>query len=482
MTFNFQNSYTQLDDRLLTRINPSPVQKPSMVLLNARLTKDLGLDVEFLNSQDGLQILSGNKIPDNATPIAQAYCGHQFGHFAKLGDGRAHLLGEHITPDGQRFDIQLKGSGLTPYSRRGDGRAALGPMLREYIISEAMYALGVPTTRSLAVVTSGEPVYREEILPGAILTRVAQSHIRVGTFQYAASLQDITVLEDLALYAMKRHYPETVPDQPDYLLFLKQVQERQASLISKWLLLGFIHGVMNTDNMSICGETIDYGPCAFLDNYDPQKVFSSIDHQGRYAYCNQGPIAHWNLTRFAETLLPLIDSNHDRAVEKAMEILEVFPEQLQQKWLTGFRAKLGLRETLKEDEVLLGDWLKLLQKHNQDFTNSFWSLGQEKDRNLDFFEKEEVKLWLNRWQQRQRLETTDLLQRLELMKLNNPFVIPRNHRVEKALSDASIKNDLLETNKLLKALTEPYGNHPEFKNYQNPPRPEEEVKQTFCGT
>lgn len=482
MNFNFKNSYTNLPDGFYSKAEPTHVQSPGLIVLNIPLATELGLDIDSLQSEQGLQVLSGNQIPQGADPMAQAYCGHQFGHFAKLGDGRAHLLGEHITPDNQRFDIQLKGSGPTLYSRRGDGRAALGPMLREYIMSEAMHALGVPSTRSLAVVTTGEPVYREEVLQGAILTRVAQSHIRVGTFQYAATLQDKTALEALALYTMKRHYPETVRDQPNYLLFLQRVQERQALLISKWLLLGFIHGVMNTDNMSICGETIDYGPCAFMDNYDPQKVFSSIDHQGRYAYSNQGTIAHWNLTRFAETLLPLLDSDQDKAIKKATEILETFPEQLRQQWMMGIRAKLGLRESLEEDENLISNWLKLLLKYNQDYTNSFWSLGQEKDRNLDFYDKEDVQIWLGSWHQRQKQESTDPKQRQELMRLNNPFLIPRNHQIEKALKEASENQNLEETTKLLKALAKPYGEHPKFKEYQRPPLPEEEVQQTFCGT
>ncbi len=482
MIFNFDTTYTQLPQIFFSQVNPTPVSNPKLVLLNSHLASELGLNLDALSSELALEILCGNSTTPGTQPLAQAYCGHQFGHFAVLGDGRAHLLGEHVTPNKQRFDVQLKGSGPTPYSRRGDGRAGLGPMLREYIMSEAMHALGVPTTRSLAVVTTGEPVYREEVLQGAILTRVAQSHIRVGTFQYAATLQDISALETFALYTMKRHYPETVQDQPNYLLFLQRVQERQALLISKWLLLGFIHGVMNTDNMSICGETIDYGPCAFIDNYDPQKVFSSIDHQGRYAYSNQGTIAHWNLTRFAETLLPLLDSDQDKAIKKATEILETFPEQLRQQWMIGFRAKLGLRESLKEDENLIGDWLKLLQKYNQDYTNSFWSLGEEKNRNQDFFDKEDVRVWLNSWQQRQKLESTEPKQRRELMRLNNPYVIPRNHQVEKALKDAPESQNLDLTNKLIKALAQPYVYNPEFKEYHRLPRPEEVVQQTFCGT
>ena len=482
MIFNFDTTYAQLPKAFFSQVNPTPVSNPKLVLLNSHLASELGLDLSALSSELGLQTLCGNIITPGTQPLAQAYCGHQFGHFAGLGDGRAHLLGEHLTPNKQRFDIQLKGSGPTTYSRRGDGRAALGPMLREYIISEAMYALGVPTTRSLAVVATGEPVYRESVLPGAILTRVAQSHIRVGTFQYAATLQDTKKLESLALYTMKRHYPKTLLEQPNYLLFLEQVQQRQARLISKWLLLGFIHGVMNTDNMSICGETIDYGPCAFLDDYKPNKVFSSIDRQGRYAYANQGVIGQWNLTRFAETLLPLIDSDSEKAIEMVTPVLNIFQDELSKNWLQGMRSKLGLKLALQEDETLSADWLKLLQKHNQDYTNSFWSLSQEHDRDPEFFSREDVKQWIDRWQQRQNKEPLNAKQRTELMLQHNPFVIPRNHQVEKVLREATENGDLSFTQKLLEALAQPFGNNPRFKDYQQPPRPGEEVQQTFCGT
>jgi uncharacterized protein YdiU (UPF0061 family) len=338
--WNFDNSYARLPKLFFTSLNPTPVRSPKLIFLNKPLAASLGLNAKSLKSEDGAAVLAGIQIPEGASPLAQAYAGHQFGHFTKLGDGRAILLGEQITPQGERFDIQLKGSGRTPYSRGGDGRAALGPMLREYIISEAMYALGIPTTRSLAVVTTGESIFRETELPGAILTRVASSHLRVGTFQYVANWGTVEELRTLADYTISRHYPEIEADENRYLSLLQEVIKRQAALISKWQLVGFIHGVMNTDNMTISGETIDYGPCAFMDTYDPATVFSSIDIQGRYSYGNQPYIGGWNLARFAETLLPLLHEDEKQAVNLAQDAISNYSELYRRNWLAGMRAKL----------------------------------------------------------------------------------------------------------------------------------------------
>ncbi|MFZ4586704.1 MAG: protein adenylyltransferase SelO, partial [Candidatus Methylopumilus universalis] len=377
VAWQFNHSYTKLPKDFFAEQLPVKVSNPKLILLNEPLLKSLGLDKEALSREAWGNIFSGNELPEKANPIAEAYAGHQFGHFAILGDGRAVLLGEHVNPDGDHFDIQFKGSGQTPYSRRGDGRAALGPMLREFIISEAMFALKIPTTRSLAVVTTGESVMRDEVLPGAILTRVAKSHIRVGTFQFASTLNDINKLKALADYTIDRHYPECKSKDNPYLAFLNAVIERQALLISQWMHVGFIHGVMNTDNMSISGETIDYGPCAFMDHYHPETVFSSIDRHGRYAYANQPPIAQWNLARFAETLIPLIDHNTDKSIELASQSVNNFSDQFQKAWLRGMREKLGLFNEGPNNIELINELLVLMQRNKADYTLTFRHLSSD---------------------------------------------------------------------------------------------------------
>ena len=398
--WNLDNSYARLPKSFFTSLNPTPVRSPKLIILNDPLATSLGLNVQALQSNDGVAVLAGNQIPEGALPLAQAYAGHQFGHFTMLGDGRALLLGEQITPLGERVDIQLKGSGRTPYSRGGDGRAALGPMLREYIISEAMHALGIPTTRSLAVVTTGESVIRETEQPGAILTRVAASHLRVGTFQYVSKWGTVEDLRALADYTLQRHFPDVDADENRYLFLLQEVIKRQAVLIAKWQLVGFIHGVMNTDNMAISGETIDYGPCAFMDAYDPATVFSSIDIHGRYAYGNQPHIAAWNLARFAETLLPLLHDNQEQAVKLAQDAISDFTELYHCNWLAGMRAKLGIFNEELQDESLIEGLLSMMQKYRADYTNTFRALTFDKLADTVLFGTTEFAQWHELWQAR----------------------------------------------------------------------------------
>ena len=453
--FNFENTYVNLPEMFFTKKSPSHVKAPSLVKLNSSLAKELGLNIDALQSNEGIEILSGNKIPEGSIPLAQAYAGHQFGHFTLLGDGRALLLGEHITPKGERIDIQLKGSGRTPYSRGGDGKAALGPMLREYIISEAMHALNIPTTRSLAVTKTGEAVIRETYLKGAILTRVASSHIRVGTFQYARNWGTVEDIKKLADYTLKRHFKEIENEENPYLSLLKEVIKRQAELIAKWQLVGFIHGVMNTDNMTISGETIDYGPCAFMDTYDPETVFSSIDIYGRYAYKNQPNMAVWNLARFAETLLPLLSTDQDEAINLAEDALAEFSEIFKNNWISGMRAKLGIFNEEAEDEELIKNLLSIMQKYKADYTNTFRALTIDDLNGSEIFDSEEFKEWYKMWQERlsRQDESKDLLKKL--MKSSNPAVIPRNHRVEEAL-EAAEKGDYSVMDKLLDVLINPF--------------------------
>lgn len=479
--WNFDNSYTQLPESFFTSLNPKPVSSPKLVILNNPLAKTIGLNADNLKSDDSVAVFAGNKIPENAKPIAQAYAGHQFGYFTMLGDGRAILLGEQITPEGQRYDIQLKGSGRTPYSRGGDGRAALGPMLREYIISEAMYSLKIPTTRSLAVVTTGEQVYRENELIGAILTRVAASHIRVGTFQYASNFGTVEDVKKLADYTLDRHYANYESEENKYLYLLKEVIKRQAELISKWMLVGFIHGVMNTDNMTISGETIDYGPCAFMDSYDPSTVFSSIDRTGRYAYGNQPTMAGWNLTRFAETLLPLLSDNEEKAIKIAQETIDEFNNLYQSNWLLGMRLKLGFFNEEKEDESLIENLLNIMKKYNADFTNTFCSLTMEKLEDTDLFKSQEFTQWYERWQNRLKKQQQSKESIMDLMKNNNPAVIPRNHRVEEALQAAN-NGDLSVMEKLLQILSKPYAYLPDQVEYTKLPQMSGCKYKTFCGT
>lgn len=480
--WNFDNSYARLPEVFFTHQNPNPVPSPRLVILNQSLAESLGLKPEELQNNDGIEVFAGNRVPDGALPLAQAYAGHQFGHFTMLGDGRALLLGEQITPQDERFDIQLKGSGRTPYSRGGDGRAALGPMLREYIISEAMEALGIPTTRSLAVVTTGEPVFRETQLEGAILARVAASHIRVGTFQYAAQWCDLEELRALADYTLKRHYPEIDFDDNRYVSLIKGVTKRQAELIAQWMLVGFIHGVMNTDNMTISGETIDYGPCAFMDTYDPATVFSSIDRQGRYAYGNQPKIAAWNLARFAETLLPLLHDNEDEAVKLAQDAISAFPDIYHSNWLSGMRAKLGLFNEEEQDESLIEDLLSMMQKYRADYTNTFRALTFDKVEDTVLSGAEEFNKWHEQWQARLGRQEQPKASSQQLMMESNPAVIPRNHRVEEALEAASKHGDYSVMNRLLNVLSKPYAHSPEQANYCTLPEASNRPYRTFCGT
>jgi len=398
--WRFDNSYARLPEAFHVRLNPVPVRTPKPVVFNAALAQRLGLNPDALEGDGGAAVFAGNRIPAGAEPLAQAYAGHQFGSFTMLGDGRAILLGEQVTPQGERFDIQYKGSGRTPFSRQGDGRAALGPMLREHIISEALHALDIPTTRSLAVVTTGEPVFRETTLQGAILTRTAASHIRVGTFQYAAARNKPDEIRTLADYTLRRHFPNLVADENPYLALLRAVMERQASLVARWLLVGFIHGVMNTDNVALCGETIDYGPCAFMDAYDPNTVFSSIDHNGRYAYGRQPQIAHWNIARFAETLVPIIHADPQEAMAMANEAISGFSDTFRHYWLAGMRAKLGLLNQEADDGPLVEDLLDCMHRHGADFTNTFRDLASGPRPEASLFQTPDFKQWFERWRTR----------------------------------------------------------------------------------
>lgn len=482
--WNLDNSYACLPKKFFTRLSPTPVCSPKLIILNYPLAKSLGLNIQELQSNDGVAVFAGNQIPEGALPLAQAYAGHQFGHFTMLGDGRAILLGEQITPLGQRVDIHLKGPGRTPYSRGGDGRAALGPMLREYIISEAMHALGIPTTRSLAVVTTGELVIRETEQPGAILTRIAASHLRVGTFEYASEWCTVEELQALADYTLQRHFPHVDGDENKYLFLLQQVINRQASLIAKWQLVGFVHGVMNTDNMTLSGETIDYGPCAFMDAYDPATVFSSIDRRGRYAYGNQPQMAQWNLARFAETLLPLIHDNQNEAVKIAQDAIAGFNELYRYNWMTGMRAKLGIFNEELQDEFLVEELFSIMQKHHADYTNTFRELTLDKwaDSDNTLFSTEEFVKWHQLWQGRLSRQQESKESSYQLMRNSNPAIIPRNHRVEEALEAAVKQGDYTVMERLLNALSNPYAYSPEQDEYSMLPSQSSCRYRTFCGT
>jgi uncharacterized protein YdiU (UPF0061 family) len=477
--WRWDHSYVRLPEIYFTRTLPVPVASPGLVILNRPLAVSLGLDPDVL--ENSAKIFAGSEIPEGSEPLAQAYAGHQFGHFTNLGDGRAILLGEHLAPDGRRFDIQLKGSGRTRYSRGGDGRATLGPMLREYIISEAMHALGIPTTRSLAVATTGEEVFRQEILPGAVLTRIAASHIRVGTFQYAAAHEDVAALTALADHTLQRHFPELKESETRYFDFFEAVMDRQAALIAKWLHVGFIHGVMNTDNMALSGETIDYGPCAFMDDYDPATVFSSIDRQGRYAYDRQPQIARWNLARLAEAMLPLLHADEKTAVDLANEALGSFEARFQAYWLLGMRSKLGLFTAEKEDAALAQELLDWMHASHLDFTNTFRALSDEDAIAEPVFIDAGFLTWHSRWTARLTRQPQSPAEVVERMCAHNPAVIPRNHKVEEALSAAVEHGDLSPMQRLLEVLADPYGPAapPE---YTTPPPPGAENYQTFCGT
>ncbi|OKP83705.1 YdiU family protein [Paenibacillus sp. P32E] len=480
--WHIDNSYSSLPESLFTLQKPTPVRLPELVIFNDPLAHSLGLNIQALRSNDGTAVLAGNEVPDGAEPLAQAYAGHQFGHFNMLGDGRAVLLGEQINPLGVRVDIQLKGSGRTPYSRGGDGRAALGPMLREYIISEAMHALGIPTTRSLAVVSTGESLFRETEQPGAILTRVAASHLRVGTFQFVAARGNTEELRALADYTLQRHYPDAEAEGNRYLILLQEVVQRQADLIAKWQLAGFIHGVMNTDNMALSGETIDYGPCAFLDVYDPATVFSSIDLQGRYAYRNQPRIAAWNLARFAETLLPLLHDNQSEAIQMAEAAIDDFSVRHDRIWVAGMRAKLGIFNEEQEDIHLIEELLRMMQKYRTDYTNTFRALTLGKPEDTVLSGTEEFTQWHKLWQERLGRQGESPASSQQLMRSSNPAVIPRNHRVEEALEAAVKQKNYIVMEQLLKVLSDPYAYSDEQTDYSTLPEESARPYRTFCGT
>lgn len=483
--FNLQNSYAALPKIFYSEQSPAIVRNPQLILFNTPLADSLGLDFNGLSIEKQAQFFSGHWVPEGAKPLAQAYAGHQFGHFNMLGDGRALLLGEHLSPQGELWDVQLKGSGPTPYSRGGDGRAALGPMLREYIMSEAMHALGIPTTRSLAVVTTGEPVQREKILSGAILTRIASSHIRVGTFEYLHFHKDLEFLKIFTQYTINRHYPDLKDRENPVLDFLYAVIERQVQLIVHWWRVGFIHGVMNTDNMSIAGETIDYGPCAFMNTYDPSTVFSSIDRSGRYRFENQSAMAQWNLARLAEVLLPLLHSDQQQALELAEGALYFFGEFFQKNWLAMMRKKIGLTTEEDQDRQLIQDLLHWMQKNKVDYTNTFRMLSVsllKKEDLLNSDKDEEFVSWQNRWRERLGRQSDAIEGAVALMHASNPAFIPRNHKVEEALSEATMTGDLTLVHRLLGVLKQPYSESPSFSDYQMLPPFGDSHYKTFCGT
>jgi uncharacterized protein YdiU (UPF0061 family) len=474
------SSYARLPERFFARVQPAHAAAPQLIKLNQALALDLDLDLSGLDPPALANLFSGNVSPAGAIPIAMAYAGHQFGHFVpQLGDGRAILIGEMRDRAGVLRDIQLKGCGRTPFSRSGDGRAALGPILREYLLSEAMHALGIPTTRSLAAVTTGEPVRRETMLPGAILTRVAASHVRVGTFEFFAARGDVAGTKILADYVIDRHFPACARDKNPYLALLEEVASRQAALIAGWMNVGFIHGVMNTDNMAVSGETIDFGPCAFMDTFDPATVFSSIDERGRYSFANQPNAAIWNLARFAETLLPLIDSDSQRAIGAATEAIAAFETLFKDRWLDGMRRKLGLSTAEPGDRQLAEDLLKAMQRDQADFTSSFRALcAVAREPQAAAVENE----WMQRWRARMSRESTNPNARAESMRQANPAFIPRNHRVEQAIVAAVERGDFAPFEQLAKVLAAPYVEQAAFAAYSNPPEPQERVLQTFCGT
>ncbi len=477
--WHFDNTYSKLSNTFKENIKPTPVHDPELVILNEELASTLNLDFSKTDKKKLAELFSGNSIPEETNTIAQAYAGHQFGHFTMLGDGRAVLLGEHLVNNDNRFDIQFKGSGRTSFSRGGDGRAALGPMLREYIISESIHSLNIPTTRSLAVVKTGEKVVRENLLQGAILTRVASSHLRVGTFQYIAATQNIENLNTLVDYTINRHYPEINTSNSKALDLLNLVMEKQCQLVINWMRVGFIHGVMNTDNMTISGETIDYGPCAFMDHYDPKTVFSSIDKFGRYAFSNQPPITKWNLARFAECLIPLIDKNEETAIKLATDLIDNFQNIYEDKWLNMMRDKLGLFGEDKNDKKLINNLFNWMEKNKADYTNTFCNLM---DINSDeIYKNNDFNNWKNEWKKRSELNNSTKEKQSKLMKSNNPIVIPRNHKVEEALAEAD-KGSLDKMKKLLAVLKNPYDNQNNIGEYQAPAPSNNEKYQTFCGT
>ena len=479
--WHFDNTYSKLPKSFLENIKPVPVKDPKLIILNKNLAEQLNLDFSKFSDTDLAQMFSGNSLPEGSETIAQAYAGHQFGHFTMLGDGRAVMLGEHLDKENKRFDIQFKGSGRTSFSRSGDGRAVLGPMLREYIISEAMHALNIPTTRSLAVVSTGEEVIREQMLPGAILTRVASSHIRVGTFQYIAATQNADDLKTLFNYTIDRHYPEIKDSKTKALDLLNLLMQKQCELVINWMRVGFIHGVMNTDNMTVSGETIDYGPCAFMDYYHPQTVFSSIDQNGRYSYNNQPRITKWNLARFAECIIPLIDQDEQKAISIATETINNFEKLYEEKWLNMMRDKLGLFGEDKDDKHLIFELLTWMENNKADFTNTFCNLMDIQSIKDPIYQNQEYLNWTAKWKKRLEKNNTGKEKYLELMRSVNPIFIPRNHKVEEALKDAS-ENKLETLNQLLEVIKSPYKDNGMLKDYQQPMSNENGNYKTFCGT
>ena len=486
MAITFDNSYVKLPQRFYVNQHPVPVSSPALIAVNGELAEFLAIDPLWLESDEGIRIIAGNQIPDGSEPIATVYAGHQFGHWnPRLGDGRAVLLGEVIGKDGERYDIQLKGSGITPFSRNGDGRAPLGPIIREYLVSEAMHALGVPTSRTLAAVTTGDVVYRESRLDGGVLARVAKSHIRIGTFQYFSSVGDIDGLRLLVDHVIQRHYPEVADSENPVLAMFEQIMQRIASLIAQWQAIGFIHGVMNTDNMLLSGETIDYGPCAFMDTFDSAALYSSIDHQGRYAYRNQPPIAHWNLAALGQTLVPLLDDDETNATELAQQALNAYPDIYYQRYREAFVQKLGLSDACDADDELISDFLELLEKSRSDFTLAFRRLselpGEANSVKALFDFPEHFNDWLIRWHNRCSQDETSDEQRAQNMLASNPAFIPRNHLVEQAIEQA-YTGDYSLFHRLNQRLADPYSYEDKDRELATPPGPDQIVQQTFCGT
>ena len=479
--WKFENSYLQLPKNMQSKQLPEKVKNPKIVLINNNLSNELGINLSNLDPEYLALVFSGNQLPTGSDTIAMAYAGHQFGHFTILGDGRAILIGEHINNKKQRYEIQFKGSGKTEFSRNGDGKAALGPMLREYIISEAMYHLNIPTTRSLAVVKTDEKVIRETELTRAILTRVASSHIRVGTFQYFAYKKDDESLKSLVNYSIDRHYSEIKNSENIYINLIDRLMDKQIDLVVNWMRVGFIHGVMNTDNMALSGETIDYGPCAFMDKYDPKTVFSSIDHFGRYAYYNQPSITKWNLARFAECLIPFLDTNKDEAIKIATDKINEFDKKYEKKWLKMMSDKIGLLDTEKEDEVLILDLLQWMHSNKADYTNTFYNLINEKIFSNQVYDNADFLTWKDRWKMRLSKYKNKMDKVEEKMKFSNPIIIPRNYKVEEALTAAE-NGDMSLVEILLKALEKPYENNSNLKDFQITEKLNKSGYKTYCGT
>ena len=475
--WNLQSSYTQISDKLFSELKPDVVTNPSTVIINNELAEKLGLNLKGISEEDLSNLFSGNSLPHGSKPFAQAYAGHQFGQFTILGDGRAHIVGEQVTPEGEIFDIQYKGSGRTPYSRGGDGKAALGPMLREYLISEAMYYLGIPTTRSLAVVETGEKVYREVPLKGSILTRVASSHIRIGTFQFLAAHKDYEGMKSLLDFSIKRHFSNLKFSENLAIEFIKAVMQKQINLIVEWMRVGFIHGVMNTDNSTISGETIDYGPCAFMDHYDANTVFSSIDTQGRYSFANQPSIIQWNLVRLAECLLPLIDKDEKRSIEIAQNLINTFSSLFKDKWLQMMKKKLGINDRSEDDEELINNLIKWMQQKKPDFTNTFCNLMNYDHADDEEFEDDEFNNWKREWKKRVKSK-----EYLDVMMSCNPTLIPRNYLVEEALSEAETDGKFDKFNELNEIISSPYQLKKVNIKYLETPSKTNIPYKTFCGT